>query len=217
MLKEVIEAAGFTPNIVSDANDSGLIHKRILENLYRYPLVVCDVSAKNPNVMFELGIRLTFDKPTVIVKDDKTDYSFDTAGIEHIGYPRDMRYKAIQLFKEKLILKLQATHEKATTDPNYSTFLKHFGTFQVPSVAQKEVPALDFLQGELQGIREELGALSGRWIPKSSRARTIRNLLALEDQQIETLSEFEKLKHAITTAPIRAAISSLPPDSKKKE
>jgi len=32
--------------------------------------------------MFELGLRLAFDKPAIIVKDDNTSYSFDTAPIE---------------------------------------------------------------------------------------------------------------------------------------
>ena len=56
-----------------------MIHKTIVQNLYLNPIVVCDVSGKNANVMFELGLRLAFDKPTIIIKDDKTDYSFDTS------------------------------------------------------------------------------------------------------------------------------------------
>jgi hypothetical protein len=54
------------------------------------------VSGKNPNVMFELGIRLAFDKATIIIKDDKTDYSFDTSVIQHIPYPRDLRHNQIE-------------------------------------------------------------------------------------------------------------------------
>lgn len=72
ILKDVINDAGFQPNMVSDADDSGIIQKRIIQNLYSNEIVICDVSAKNPNVMFELGIRLAFDKPTIIVKDDCT-------------------------------------------------------------------------------------------------------------------------------------------------
>src|SRR3954468_16217721 len=67
----------FTANLVSNANAVGVIQKSIVQNLYKSDIVVCDVSGKNPNVMFELGLRLAFDKPTVIIKDDKTDYSFD--------------------------------------------------------------------------------------------------------------------------------------------
>src|SRR5690606_35815500 len=94
-------------------------------------IVVCDVSGKNPNVMFELGMRLAFDKPTVIVKDDKTDYSFDTGIIEHVGYPRDLRFSKIVLFKDKLSEKVKATYQKSLSDPEHSTFLKSFGRFQV--------------------------------------------------------------------------------------
>lgn len=79
ILSDAAEDAGFKPNLVSIADNVGVIHKRIVQNLYGNPIVVVDVSGKNPNVMFELGMRLTFDKPTVIVKDDETDYSFDTS------------------------------------------------------------------------------------------------------------------------------------------
>lgn len=87
ILTGAIEDAGFEPHVVSNADDVGIIQKRIIQNLYDNPIVVCDVSGKNPNVMFELGLRLAFDKPTIIVKDDKTSYSFDTSPIEHLEYP----------------------------------------------------------------------------------------------------------------------------------
>jgi hypothetical protein len=107
ILLEAIEEAGFEGNLVSNAEEVGIIQKRIIENLYDNPIVVCDVSGKNPNVMFELGLRLAFDKPTVIIKDDKTAYSFDTAPIEHIEYPRDLRFSQIVEFKERLAEKIK--------------------------------------------------------------------------------------------------------------
>jgi hypothetical protein len=123
ILTEAIEAAGFDANLVSNADDVGIIHKRIIQNLYENPVVVCDVSGKNPNVMFELGLRLAFDKPTIIVKDDKTAYSFDTSAIEHIEYPRDLRFSRIVEFKQKLAEKIKSTHQKASSDSSYTTFL----------------------------------------------------------------------------------------------
>ena len=81
---ESIPAPKFLAKLVSDADDVGVIQKRIVQGVYSSDVVVCDVSCKNPNVMFELGLRLAFDKPTVIIKDDKTDYSFDTSVIEHL-------------------------------------------------------------------------------------------------------------------------------------
>ena len=74
ILHDAIGKTGFEPNMVSDADDIGVIQKRIIQNLYDNPMIVCDVSCKNPNVMFELGIRLAFDKPAIIIKDDQTPY-----------------------------------------------------------------------------------------------------------------------------------------------
>lgn len=150
---EAIEDAGFDANLVSNADDVGIIHKRIIQNLYDNPIVVCDVSGKNPNVMFELGLRLAFDKPTIIVKDDKTSYSFDTSAIEHIEYPRDLRFSRIVEFKQKLSEKLKATHEKATSDLTYTTFLKHFGEFTVAKLDKKEVSGQEYILEELKALR----------------------------------------------------------------
>lgn len=167
IVTEAIEEAGFGANLVSNADDVGIIHKRIIQNLYDNPMVVCDVSGKNPNVMFELGMRLAFDKPTVIIKDEKTTYSFDTSAIEHIEYPRDLRFSRIMDFKVKLTQKIVATHKHATTDPNFTTFLKHFGEFTVAKLDKKEISSQEFIIEELRGIRSavrrmELGNVQNR-------------------------------------------------------
>jgi hypothetical protein len=159
ILTEAIEEAGFDGNLVSNADDVGIIHKRIIQNLYDNPIVVCDVSGKNPNVMFELGLRLAFDKPTVIVKDDKTSYSFDTSAIEHLEYPRDLRFSRIVDFKQKLAEKISATHLRATSDPQYTTFLKHFGEFTVAKLEKKEVSGQEFILEELRSVRNAMRRL----------------------------------------------------------
>jgi len=153
ILTEAIEAAGFEGNLVSNADDVGIIQKRIIQNLYENPVVVCDVSGKNPNVMFELGMRLAFDKPTIIVKDDRTTYSFDTSPIEHLEYPRDLRFSKIVDFKQKLTEKLKATYEKSISDGSYTTFLKHFGEFKVAKIDKKEVTGQEFIIDELKSLR----------------------------------------------------------------
>jgi hypothetical protein len=153
ILFEAIEAANFEPHLVSDADDVGIIQKRIIQNLYDNPIVVCDVSGKNPNVMFELGLRLAFDKPTVIVKDDKTAYSFDTAPIEHLEYPRDLRFSRIVEFKGDLADKITGTHKKATKDTDYTTFLKHFGSFSVAKLETKNISRDEFLLDEIRSLK----------------------------------------------------------------
>ncbi len=153
ILSEAIMDAGFMPQMVSDAEDIGVIQKRIIQNIYNNPIVVCDVSLKNPNVMFELGMRLAFDKATIIVKDDRTTYSFDTSPIEHLEYPRDLRFPRIVEFKQKLVEKLKGTYQKATTEADYTAFLKHFGTFTVPVLETKEVSKEEYILEELKTLK----------------------------------------------------------------
>lgn len=158
ILTEAIELSGYSANLVSYADDVGIIQKRIIQNLYENPIVVCDVSGKNPNVMFELGMRLAFDKPTIIVKDDKTSYSFDTSPIEYLEYPRDLRFKKIVDFKDELAKKIKATVEKSNTDPGYTTFLKHFGTFTVAKLDSKEVSKEDYIIEEIKELKKYINA-----------------------------------------------------------
>ena len=133
---DTIASPKFKLSLVSESDDISVIQKRIVQNIYNSNIIVCDVSAKNPNVMFELGMRLAFDKPTVIIKDDKTDYSFDTGIIEHVTYPRDLNYSSIVAFKTTLSKKISATYNAAQSDPSYSTFLKNFGKFKVASPSE---------------------------------------------------------------------------------
>src|SRR5688572_2541033 len=72
IIGQSIEKAGFDARLVSDADEVTIIQSTIVQNLSQFPIVVCDVSGKNSNVMFELGLRLAFDKPVVVIKDDKT-------------------------------------------------------------------------------------------------------------------------------------------------
>lgn len=162
IISEAICDAGFKPNLVSNADDIGIIQKRIIQNIYDNDIVVCDVSGKNPNVMFELGMRLAFDKPAIIVIDDKTDYSFDTSPIEHLLYPRDLRYYNILNFKEQLKTKIIATVEKAKTDPNYTTFLKNFGEFEVAHVEKKEGSINEVLLSKMEEMSYHLSRMERR-------------------------------------------------------
>lgn len=159
IITDAVASVGFEANVVSNADDVGIIQKRIIQNLYDNPIVVCDVSGKNPNVMFELGLRLAFDKPTIIIKDDKTDYSFDTAPIEHIEYPRDLRFTKIVEFKKKLAEKVQATVKASANEKGYTTFLKHFGEFKVAHIDKKEVSPQEFLVEEVAELKKSIRRL----------------------------------------------------------
>jgi hypothetical protein len=122
--------------------------------------------------MFELGMRLAFDKPAIIIKDDKTGYSFDTGVIEHLPYPRDLHYYSILEFKDKLATKITATHKAATTDPKYTTFLKHFGEYTVKGLESTEVGGSEFVLKAIEELRDELALTRRRTLRSESSITT---------------------------------------------
>ncbi|MGN4289722.1 hypothetical protein [Bacillus cereus group sp. MYBK87-2] len=155
---EEVEGIKFKAEIVSDSDgEIDIIHKRIIQNLYNADIVVCDISGRNPNVMFELGMRLTFDKPTIIIKDDATDFIFDTSSIEHLIYPKDLRFQKIVEFKKELAKRIKITYEKSIADPKFSTFLGNFGEFMIPKLDQTTVSsAEELILKEISSLRSEI-------------------------------------------------------------
>lgn len=161
IIKEAVGNTGYSARLVSESDDSTVIPKSIVQNLYDDDIVVCDVSGKNPNVMFELGMRLAFNKPVVLIKDDVTGYSFDTSTIEHLTYPRDLRYSSIQTFKKVLATKLLATYE-ASLKSDYRSFLSNFASIKIAHLEhttvgeaealEKIINKLDFIENRISSI-----------------------------------------------------------------
>ncbi|MBR9847603.1 MAG: RNA helicase [Algicola sp.] len=160
ILVEAVNQTEFVPRLVSDDVAIGLIHERIVNNIYTDEIVICDVSSKNPNVMFELGMRLAFDKPTIIIKDEKTGYSFDTGVMEHINYPSSLRFNKIVDFKKELVKRINATYERSVTETNYSPFLKSFGKKIVPAkINQSEIAESKYILSKLDDLAKEIAHL----------------------------------------------------------
>lgn len=194
ILTDAIESAGYEANLVSNADDVGIIQKRIVQNLYDNDIVVCDVSCKNANVMFELGLRLAFDKPTIIVNDDNTGYSFDTAPIEHLCYPRDLNYYKIVDFKAKLKDKILGTMQKAKEDASYSPFLKSFGELKVATIEHSEGSINEVVLQRLDDMQQAIGRLS-----RPMRTLEFRKVQTDDDNRTEKINSIveEKIQQYI--------------------
>lgn len=196
-LDEAIKEAGYFPRIVSESNETGVIHGRIVQNLYDDPIVVCDVSGRNPNVMFELGMRLAFDKPTIIIKDQKTDYSFDTSTIEHINYRADLRFDDVRDLQERLTAAIGANVEKKRADPDYSPFLKHFHRVKVTELQTEEVGSQQFIIEQLQSLKTEIAKLSKKASGDTAES-VIKRILSSENYNFSDPDDIVRASDKIT-------------------
>lgn len=159
ILKSAITEAGFEPRPVWAKDDTNIVQRNIVNGLYHLPMVVCDISSNNPNVMFELGLRLAFDLPVVVVKDDDTKAPFDVAVIEYLPYPKSLRHAAIETFKSSVGAKIKATAD-AAKEQGYSQFLKHFTDLKPKHLGTEEVPILEFVERRFDQLTEQIQSIS---------------------------------------------------------
>lgn len=151
IIADAVDQSGYRARLVSESDASGVILSEIVTNLYENPIVVCDVSGRNPNVMFELGMRLAFEKPTIVIKDDETPFSFDTSPVKHLMYPRSLRFQAIVDFKLELSRALISTVE-ASQKPDHRGYLQQFGPISVTQLGEQSLD-LNSLAEELRDTR----------------------------------------------------------------
>lgn len=192
---EALADTEFDVRLVSESDDVGVIHKSIVQNIYKNDIVICDVSTHNANVMFELGLRLAFDKPTVIIKDDETPFSFDTQVIEHIVYKRSLHYVDIVSFKKKLKDKVIATLEQSR-QPDFSTFLGHFTINHISKIEEKTVSVTDALVERIEQMQNTINMVARQQIRQSNHRDLITPGSFLENQLTEI--EIAFVRHART-------------------
>lgn len=80
VLKSIITPAGNAAGFAIETarrEDSDIIHHTIINELLHADLVIADLTDHNPNVLFELGIRLAKEKPIVLIKSKDTGPIFD--------------------------------------------------------------------------------------------------------------------------------------------
>jgi hypothetical protein len=150
-----IAKSGLTPKMVNESQEVAIIHGTIVKNVFNNPIVVCDISQRNANVMFELGMRLAFGKHVVIVKDDRTDAPFDMSVIEYKEYPRDLRYPRIEKFIDELSIKISATYNAVKNDVP-SPFLEHFKEVRPARIESGEVSINEYVERKFSDIDSSL-------------------------------------------------------------
>lgn len=117
LIKPACEAAGFIPVRSDDVNSSHMIVVDILQKIVESDIAICDLSGRNPNVLYELGLRQAFNKKTVLIKDNKTDNIFDVQGFRYSPYDQALRIDNVNNETNKISNALKETFN-ATNDIN---------------------------------------------------------------------------------------------------
>ncbi len=138
-LEDFLEEMEFEVRMVSDNDKNLLIPTTIVKSLYEDDIVVCDISGLNPNVMFELGMRIAFNKSIIIIYDDEQSIPFDIKTIPCIKYPKTLNRIQMKKFNNQLKNRIESTLEKTGND-----FISAYGTIKIYQPETKEVSVSKF-------------------------------------------------------------------------
>lgn len=111
IIKPSVEEAGYEAYRVDENNICDSIISKIFDAIQECPMAVCDLSNRNPNVLYELGLRQAYDKPVVLIQDDKTEKIFDVSGISTVFYKSTRMYEDVMQARENIKRAILATKE----------------------------------------------------------------------------------------------------------
>lgn len=90
----------------------------ILRNALNCEMAICDLSARNPNVFYELGFRQAFNKKTVLMIDNKTIRPFDISAIRSFEYDSSLRIDLVDKAIQDLSKALKETQSMKEDETN---------------------------------------------------------------------------------------------------
>lgn len=156
--KPAIEAAGYTALRIDENSVSNLIHSKMMNELVNAPMVLCDLSTNNPNVLYELGIRHAFDKPVVLVQEFNQERIFDIGGITIVPYHRT------RLFEETVDDQARITEaiiQTAEAKVNYSV-MKMVALQSAQPIDDRDVSPEEQTNYMLQQMMQKINGLEAQ-------------------------------------------------------
>lgn len=180
LIKPACIKAGFKPIRADEEVKTNYIVVDIIRKILDSEMVLCDLSAKNPNVLYELGLRQAFNRKVVLIKDKKTNRIFDIQGLRTIDYDETLRIDEVNKSIDQISKTLSETHQ---SEGEINSLI------QLLSLKPAELPTQINLSQESSLILDTLNDISNR-IRKLEKPDKIVNQTESFEPKI-TLADWE--------------------------
>ncbi len=163
--KPAIEAAGLVPRRADDLYRPGTIVHDIWEYTQGAKVILADLTGKNPNVFYELGLGHALAKPVILVTESISDVPFDLRALRMIDYDKNQPDWG-EVLKEKIrtsILEVLQAPLRAVLP----AFLNVRDTEDDISVTTHEREILEIRQ-DLDLLRQEMARTEDRLLARPS-------------------------------------------------
>ncbi len=155
VITEVANEKGLEAKRVDRDPTPGVVTTQIVQGIINATLVVADLTGKNPNVYYELGVGNSFAKPTVLLVNEPSGLPFDVRNERMIilGSDETLGAKAAAHARAELAAAIEAVF-----DPDYRV-----SNLVTEAAAARSLDALaprDPVASELSVIRDKLTELA---------------------------------------------------------
>lgn len=192
LFKPAIERAGYHPERADDTVKTDYIVVGIVKKIIDAEMVLCDMSGRNPNVLYELGLRHAYQKKVVLAKDRATDKIFDVQGLRYTEYDGSLRVDTVQKDVLRLTEALKSTEKSKSDDVNSIVQLAGISAASLPTQKQLS-PDTALLLDAIQNLERSNGSRPG-FLTKRSFERAGRRAIRLRDGWLVEVGESVYLK-----------------------
>jgi hypothetical protein len=159
IIKAAVDQTEFKAIRADEVKETNFIHLDMLKKLIDAPIAICDLSTRNPNVLFELGIRQAFDKPVVLIQEKGTPKIFDIAPLRYLEYSKEMKYHEVLKTQKELKEAIEATKAAENDHGNINSIVRLMALSSPATIPNlegnnKEVLALDVIQTQMNDMRK---------------------------------------------------------------
>jgi len=124
LISPAAEAAGFKVE-TARKEGSDVIQSTIVNNLLEADLVIVDLTEHNPNVLFELGMRMAIEKPIILIRAKGTIQIFDVDNLLRVlDYDSRLWKSTLESDVIKLTSHIKGGWDNKDTSQSYMTLLK---------------------------------------------------------------------------------------------
>lgn len=205
IFKPAIEKAGYEPYRVDENKLCDSIIGKIFSALQESPMALCDLSNRNPNVLYELGIRQAYDKPVVLVQDEKTERIFDVSGISTV------QYSSKRLYEDVLENRRDITEAILSTKKGMQNSIIKVVNVKNAEIQKGEVSREDKIEVLLSGLLEDVKEIKEYGISPKQQIRIQQTSdwkeIALSDGKSFSFDMI--IKHGITNKDIERIINDI--------
>ena len=118
IIKPACQKAGYEAIRADDTVKTNDIVSDIIKKIIDSDMAICDMSSRNPNVFYVLGLRHAFNLKTTLIKDKKTSRAFDIAGLRSVEYDESLRVDEVEKTIIALAEAIMETEKMNLEEPN---------------------------------------------------------------------------------------------------